>query len=116
MYRQCVLMRTLRGEGSMTFSIIIPYYNQKREFLQECLNSISCNKNFNIKDNIEVILINDGGDNTDIDFTNYPFRIEHITYNKNRGPGYARNCGLEKANNDYVIFLDSDDLFILDAF
>lgn len=30
---------------------------------------------------------------------------------KNNGPGFARNVGLDEAKGDYVIFIDSDDVF-----
>ena len=39
----------------------------------------------------------------------YDKRFKLVNLKKNRGPGYARNKGLEKAKGDYIMFLDPDD-------
>ena len=36
--------------------------------------------------------------------------IEIYRLNKNMGPGYARQYGIEKSESEYILFMDSDDL------
>lgn len=42
-------------------------------------------------------------------------RIEVIALTENGGQAHARNIGLERANGDYICFLDADDTFSEDA-
>ncbi|NME56341.1 glycosyltransferase family 2 protein [Dorea formicigenerans] len=96
-------------EKDILISIIIPVYNAE-EFLTQCLDSI-CGQTYK---NIEVILIDDGStDGTKKICMNYLEKDNRIRYlyKKNEGPGIARNKGLEMANGQYIMFVDSDDYF-----
>ena len=90
-------------------SIITPTYNRADE-LDALLDSIS-NQTFPL-DNIECIISDDGSvDNTDSIIKNWQKKeIFDIIYIKqdNKGPGPARNHGLEKCNGDLILFIDSD--------
>ncbi len=33
-------------------------------------------------------------------------------YNINRGPGYARQWGIEKTNHEWIMFIDTGDIFL----
>lgn len=62
---------------------------------------------------LQVIIINDGStDNSEEIIKNkyfgYP-NLEYIKLSKNTGVGNARNLGIEKANTEYIAFIDSDD-------
>ena len=35
--------------------------------------------------------------------------IQTLTLQKNMGPGYSRNYGVEKSRGEFIAFLDSDD-------
>ena len=91
----------------MVFSIIIPVYNVE-SYLGECVNSIVSQ---NLKD-IEIILIDDGStDSSGVicdQLANRDCRVS-VFHKKNGGLSEARNYGIEKANGDYCIFVDSDD-------
>lgn len=92
----------------MKIDIIIPCYNA-RKTIGRALSSICLQKNY--KD-ISVYLINDCSDydyNFYIDFFSNFIKIKEIKTNKNIGPGEARNIGIDKGNNKYIIFIDSDD-------
>ena len=92
-------------------SIIIPCYNCER-FLENVFSMID-NQTFS---DYEVIFINDGStDRTKKLITEYSKknkRAKLISYIKNKKAGHARNLGLKKAKGDYVIFLDTDDIYL----
>ena len=96
----------------MGVDIIIPAYNAK-DTLFYTLSSIAIQKN--IEDiPINVYLINDCSDYKYSYFTNYFKKfmdIKEIYSSKNLGPGGARNLGINSSKNDYIIFIDSDDVF-----
>ncbi len=98
-------------------SVIIPIYNNEK-LIHRTLMSIE-NQTFGIE-NIEVLLIDDSStDNTYEIIKEYSntydgFKAIHI--NKGTGsPGTPRNIGLLEASSKYVIFLDHDDLFEINA-
>jgi len=84
----------------MKLSIIIPYFNT-RELTEKLLNVLLPQ----ITDDVEVILIDDGCDETSLE--KYPIKVIHA---KNGGVSKARNIGLENTTGDFCVFVDSDDL------
>jgi glycosyltransferase involved in cell wall biosynthesis len=87
-------------------SIIIPIYNSEK-YLLKCLNSILLKNN----SDVEYILIDDGS--TDGSFNIYNryncYSNVKIIKNSNHGVSYTRNIGIEKANGNFIMFIDSDD-------
>ena len=92
---------------SIIISIVIPIFNA-RSYLEDCLDSITCE---HIND-IEIILIDDGSydGSTEIaiEYAN-SYRYIRFFYQSNQGVFIARNNGLIHATGTYVIFLDADD-------
>lgn len=90
-------------------SIVIPIYNSAT-FLEKTLDSL-LNQSYR---NIEFIIVDDGStDNSTVILQHYltkDNRIVVITKN-NTGAGDSRNVGLERSRGEYIIFLDSDDIF-----
>ena len=87
----------------MRFSIIIPAYNAEA-YLQRCLDSIF-SQDFN---GYEVIVIDDGStDGTAALLEGHP-QVKVIRQ-ENQGMATARNRGLDAAQGDYILFIDSDD-------
>ena len=87
-------------------SIVIPYYNMG-SYIEETLESIA---NINYK-NVETIVVDDGSDKNNRAILKkllekYDFRIEAKA---NGGLSSARNYGAQKANGEFIAFLDSDD-------
>lgn len=88
-------------------SIIVPIHNDF-PFARNCLYSL-VDQSYN---NIEILLVDDGS--TDLppvafmEEVNQDFRI-HFFQRDHWGPGAARNYGIQQANGEYLLFVDSDD-------
>lgn len=81
--------------------LIIPYYNNPEGIIRT-LQSI----NFNI---FHVTIIDD---HSDIYLPHNIFGAQVFRYNNNRGPGCARQWGIDHTSNSYIMFLDTGDIFI----
>lgn len=91
----------------MKISVIIPVYNVET-YLQKCVDSIlgQTYKDF------ELLLINDGStDSSPMICDNYAKQDSRVKvfHKENEGVSRTRNFGLEKAEGDWVWFVDSDD-------
>ena len=67
--------------------------------------------------NIELVLIDDCGNDGSIELVKEEFNDERIKYyhnERNRGIAYSRNRGLDVAKSDYIAFMDDDDIAPLD--
>lgn len=96
----------------MTVSVVIPVYNVK-PYLERCLKSVLRQT---YKD-MEVILVDDGskdgsGELCDELATTDAQRIR-VIHQQNQGLSGARNTGIRHATGEYIIFLDSDDEWLL---
>ena len=98
-------------------TVIIPIYNNEK-IIKRTLRSIE-KQSFGIE-NIEVLMINDGSTDNTFDVINEyadkyeSFKAIHIEKG-NGSPGTPRNIGIMEANAEYVIFLDHDDFFDIEA-
>ncbi len=86
-------------------SIIIPVYNTKKEYVEECIDSVIgidlCN-----------IIVVDDGSSIDTSYIKEKYKDYKNFYfykKENGGLSSARNFGINKANSKYIMFLDSDD-------
>lgn len=89
--------------------IIIPAYNAHK-YIKKALISISMQT---ISDKVNVYVVNDcSKKNYDeiIKIFKDKINIKEIKLKKNVGPGAARQIGIEKSTNEYILFLDSDDI------
>lgn len=95
-------------------SIIIPVYNTE-EYIEKCLNSIFQQNYIDL----EVICINDGSTDKSLEILlKYQKQYKNLkVINKsNEGSGIARNLGLKVATGEYILFADSDDWYLKNAF
>ncbi|MDU7692832.1 MAG: glycosyltransferase [Helicobacter sp.] len=96
------------------FSVIIPIYNTEN-YLKRCLDSVTKNS---FKD-IEILLINDGSTDNSLkiaqDYAQNDARIKLFSQ-ENKGQSHARNLGIDNANGEFIVFVDSDDFIDLDMF
>lgn len=87
-------------------TIIIPAFNNSNK-VERILKRVTPDKG------LELILVDDGSSFTESN------RLKHFSeiyaaryiYQYNQGPSKARWNGLKHAKNDYVLFLDADDIF-----
>jgi len=90
-------------------TVIVPVYNSEK-FVCETLDSLL---NQTLKD-IEVITVDDGSTDCSAQIIKsycekYPF-IKYV-YQENAGVSAARNKAIPLATGEYVVFLDSDDIY-----
>ncbi|HEA1626983.1 TPA: glycosyltransferase family 2 protein, partial [Escherichia coli] len=89
-------------------SVILPIYNIKEEYLENCIQSV-CRQTL---DDIEIILVNDGSTNNCLEvctkFSHTDNRIIVIDQ-PNSGVSVARNSGLAIARGEWIAFVDPDD-------
>lgn len=96
----------------MKFSIIVPVYNAA-QYLDECIKSVLAQT----YTDFELILVDDGS--TDSSGTvcdawgSADLRVR-VIHKANSGAAAARNEGVSCAEGEYIIFLDSDDLWLTD--
>lgn len=96
------------NESQPFFSIVMPLYN-KENYVKETIDTVK-NQTFQ---NFELVIINDGSTDKsstiveEIDDS----RIRLINQ-KNSGVSVARNNGIKLAKADYIVFLDSDDIWL----
>ena len=89
----------------MKYSVIVPVYNRPNE-CEELLESLT----HQTQRDFEVIIVEDGSSVPCRDVVErYADKLAVHYYDKpNSGPGQTRNYGVERANGEYVIILDSD--------
>lgn len=89
----------------MHFSLIIPIYNRPEE-IDELLESLTKQT---YPDNYEIVIIEDGSTITCKHIIEkFPNLNVSYYFKPNSGPGDSRNYGMNVANGDYFIILDSD--------
>ena len=88
-------------------SIIIPVYNGER-YLARCIDSV-LGQSYG---NFELILADDGSPDGSLgiceDYASKDSRIIVVS-NENHGGSYTRNCGIERAAGEFIVFIDCDD-------
>lgn len=89
--------------------LIIPAYNAHKTIgktlISICLQTC--------KDYLNVIIVNDASDNDYSSFVekfSKKIKISQISNSVNSGPAVSRQVGIDNSNNEYIMFLDADDL------
>lgn len=95
-------------------TIIIPVYNVD-QYLEQCLDSVI---NQTLQE-IQIICVNDCSNDRSLEilelYRHMDRRIEIIDNAENQGLSSVRNQGIEAARGQYIYFLDSDDMIVLNA-
>lgn len=94
--------------------VVIPVYNVQDNILFRCLSSIACQ---DIVSDLEVTIVDDASTDKNCHYEKVAkcfesmFKTNILRYEKNGGPGVARQYGLDHTSNGYVTFIDADDTF-----
>lgn len=96
----------------MKLQILIPQYKETEQVIRPLLDSIEIQQNVDLKNDVGVIIVNDGTDVhlSDSFLNNYTFKIDYYL-NEHKGVSATRNACLDYATADYVMFCDADDMF-----
>lgn len=89
-------------------SVIIPNYNAER-YIKRCIESV-VNQTYS---RMEIIIIDDGSTDSSLNIINgiiSNFDNVNVYCQENMNSAIARNRGIEIANGEYMLFLDSDDI------
>ena len=96
----------------MKLQLLVPQYKETEEIIKPLLDSVEIQQNVDLKNEVGVIIVNDG---TDVVLSEeflkrYTFPIEYYR-NPHKGVSATRNACLDRATADYVMFCDADDMF-----
>lgn len=96
----------------MKLQILIPQYKETEDIIKPLLDSIEIQQNVDLKNDVGVIIVNDGSDvHLSEEFlSRYTYPIEYHL-NEHKGVSATRNACLDHATADYVMFCDADDMF-----
>lgn len=93
------------------YSVVIPHYNNTED-LKRCLDSIP------ERDDVQVVVVDDNSDPAKVDFDHFPGvgrKNTEVVFSKGengKGPGYARNVGIDHAQGRWIVFCDCDDYLL----
>ena len=91
----------------MKFTVVIPLYNKEKE-IKNTIDSV-LNQTYQAD---EVIVVNDESTDKSVEIIkkNFGNRVKIINQ-ANLGVSVARNIGINEAKNEYICFIDGDDLW-----
>lgn len=95
---------------NVKLSLVVPVYNEEKRFkkgLDTYFTYLTKQKY-----NWEIILVNDGSTDQTLDLVSEYIKnkknVNFISYNQNRGKGYAICAGVKAALGEYILFADID--------
>ena len=92
-------------------TVIIPHYNDP-DALSRLLDSIGCHNS------VQIIVVDDGSDRFLNELAACRIKYGHVLFLQTapgkKGAGAARNTGLSQAAGRWLLFADSDDIFLAD--
>ncbi len=97
----------------MKYSIIVPLYNRCK-IISTCIEGLM---DTSFQD-FEVIIVDDGSSDASYEVSqnlSQKYPNVRVFKQENKGVSAARNYGIDNAQGDYIMFVDSDDTFVPDA-
>lgn len=96
----------------MKLQILVPQYTENNDVIKSLLDSIEIQQNVDLKNDVGVIIVNDGSTVhlTKEFLDRYSFQVDYYIH-EHKGVSATRNACLDYATADYVMFCDADDMF-----
>ena len=96
----------------MKLQILVPQYEETDTIIRPLLDSIEIQQNVDLKNEVSVIICNDGSSTylSDSLLNNYTYNIKYYKCSHS-GVSATRNACLDHATAEYVMFCDADDMF-----
>lgn len=101
------------SEQDIAFSIILPTYN-RRDLLVNAVDSVLSQT----YQNFELLIIDDGSTDATVELINDKYsneiqtgKIRLFINAKNRGASFSRNVGLSESKNQWICYIDSDNVW-----
>ena len=97
----------------MKLQLLIPQFNETDEIMRPMLESIAIQQGVDLKNDIEVIIGNDGSENklSEEFLGSFSFPLWYVFFDHTGLPG-TRGKLFDLATADYVMFCDADDMFL----
>src|ERR1700704_1336158 len=92
---------------SVRFSVLIPVYNREN-YVREAVDSV-LNQTFS---DFELLAVDDGSTDRSAEVLESYGNKLRLIQQRNQGPEIARNASAALAQGEYLVYLDSDDLFL----
>ena len=110
-------MKKSKKNKNMKLQILVPQYKETEYIIKPLLDSVEIQQNVDLKNDVGVIIVNDGTDtHLSRDFLDgYTFHIDYYLH-EHKGVSATRNACLDYATADYVMFCDADDMLPYNAF
>lgn len=100
-------------------TVVIPHYSETPDMIESTLMSIKHQVGYDLN-KIEVVLVDDCGPveltKENLSHMRLPFDMTFLKTEKNSGPGWTRQIGLNSSEGEWVVCIDADDIFSPDAF
>lgn len=104
-------LSSINNSAKIDISIILPCYNEElrlRPTVESIINYFS-----HKQDKIELIIVNDGSKDGTLELIKelvqqYPITVKFLTYEINRGKGYATKLGMLAAEGKLILYNDAD--------
>jgi GT2 family glycosyltransferase len=111
-----LVLHSLESLNAVFFSVVIPTYNRK-PILEKCLRALEQQTWMAPVEGYEVVVVDDGSTDGTLDWLRSTDAFPHVRLfaQNHRGPSAARNLGVQEAQGDTIIFIDSD-LVVTDCF
>jgi glycosyltransferase involved in cell wall biosynthesis len=104
---KCSLSFFSTGSIHVRFSVILPIHHSAST-VAAALDSL-LSQTFT---DYEVIVVDDASSDSSVEIvSHHPLKTRYVRLPLSRGPGPARNAGIDQAEGEYVTFLDSDDVW-----
>lgn len=90
-------------------SVIIPVYNIKINYLEDCIDSI-LSQTYN---QFEIIIVDDGSNTEcgrELDSIKEKDKRIYVFHKANEGVSVARNFGVSRSLGEYIVYADGDDI------